>query len=105
MWPFNRLSRFGRGPTITVTVVIRGRIGEGWYEIDRPLRIPEGASLEELIACGEKQGIPFAEVLEKSPHLRDTLMINGERCSVPERGGRTMDDGDELYLLAPIAGG
>ena len=96
---------FRRQPRVTVHVMIRGRIGEGWIEVDRALRVPEGSTLGETLALGEKKGIPFAEALANSPPLRDTLMLNGERCPVAEHQDRIMADGDELYLLAPIAGG
>jgi molybdopterin converting factor small subunit len=32
-------------------------------------------------------------------------MWNGERCPVDEHITRPMKDGDEVYLLAPLAGG
>jgi len=32
-------------------------------------------------------------------------MLNGERCPLAEHGERVLVDGDEIYLLAPIAGG
>ncbi len=38
-------------------------------------------------------------------HLRDTLMLNGDRCPVEENRDRVLSDGDQIYLLAPIAGG
>jgi len=94
-----------RRPTIRVAILIRGRIGEGWYDIDETLKAPEGTTLGELLELGERKGIPFREVLEHSPHLRHTMMLNGDRCPVEDNAGRVMQDGDELYLLAPIAGG
>ena len=94
-----------KAPDALADVLIRGRIGEGWYDIDRKLKLPRGATLGEMLEVGEKKGIPFRDVLENSPHLRDTLMLNGERCPVSENGDREMSDGDELYLLAPLAGG
>jgi sulfur carrier protein ThiS len=32
-------------------------------------------------------------------------MWNGDRCPVDEHAARPLQDGDSLYLLAPIAGG
>ena len=43
--------------------------------------------------------------LRDSPHLRDTLMLNGERCPLAEQGDRILAEGDQLYLLSPLAGG
>lgn len=94
-----------RAPTVRVHVLIRGRIGPGWYDVDRELDLPAGTTLGELIDGGVARGLPLAEAIEHSPHLAHTLMLNGERCPVAESRDRRLADGDQLYLLAPIAGG
>jgi molybdopterin converting factor small subunit len=33
------------------------------------------------------------------------LMLNGDRTPVDENLGRVLADGDQVYLLAPLAGG
>ena len=43
--------------------------------------------------------------LDNSPHLTETLMLNGERTPFAENAERVLADGDEIYLLAPLAGG
>ncbi len=92
-------------PKIKVHVMIRGRIGEGWYDVDETLKAPEGVTLGELIELGENKGVPFHDALEHSPHLRHTLMLNGDRCPVEKNRDKVLRDGDEIYLLAPLAGG
>ncbi len=100
------MSWFGkRAPTIAVHVLIRGRIGDGWYDVDRTVKLAPGTTLAQLIADGERLGLPLATAVADSPHLAHTLMWNGERCPVDEHGARVLADGDELYLLAPLAGG
>jgi len=94
-----------REPKIRVTLLIKGRIGLGWQDVDRSFRVREGATLGDLIALADKKGVPILAALEQSPHLRDTLMLNGERCPVSENADRPLADGDQLYLLAPFAGG
>jgi molybdopterin converting factor small subunit len=32
-------------------------------------------------------------------------MINGERCPVADHLDRALEDDDQIYLLAPLAGG
>ena len=98
---FDRL----RGESIRVHIIIRGRIGDEWRDVDTYLRVPRGTTLGELVEVAEGAKIPLKESLERSPHLRDTMMLNGERCPVEENRGRAIADGDELYLLAPLAGG
>jgi hypothetical protein len=91
--------------TIGVHVLIRGRIGDGWYDIDETVRVAPGTTLAALVAGGDRLGLPLATALADSPHLAHTLMWNGERCPIDEHGERALADGDQLYLLAPLAGG
>lgn len=90
---------------IRVKILIKGRIGAGWLDVDRELALPEGMTLGELIPHASDRGIPLRDAIENSPHLRDTLMWNGERCAVAEHRDRPLADGDTIYLLAPLAGG
>ena len=98
---FDRL----RGDQIKIHIVIRGRIGDDWKDVDTHMRVPQGTTLAKLVDSADEAGIPLREALENSPHLKDTMMLNGERCPLAENGERVIADGDEIYLLAPIAGG
>ena len=98
---FDRL----RGDSIKVHILIKGRIGDGWKDVDEHLRLPAGTTLGRLVEVASAAGVPLREALEHSPHLTDTLMLNGERCPMDEHRERVLADGDELYLLAPLAGG
>ena len=98
---FDRL----RGDSIKVHVLIRGRIGDSWHDVDTYLRVPRGTTLGKLVEIAEHARIPLREALDNSPHLHDTMMLNGERCPLSDNRDREMSDGDELYLLAPLAGG
>jgi len=98
---FDRL----RGETVRIHIVIRGRIGDSWKDVDEHLRLPAGTTLGRLAELADAQGIPLREALEHSPHLVDTLMLNGERCPFDANAGRVLAEGDEIYLLAPLAGG
>ncbi|MBK9035901.1 MAG: hypothetical protein IPL61_32405 [Myxococcales bacterium] len=95
---------FGK-PKLRVHVLIRGRIGDGWYDVDEQVALTPGTTLAQLIADGDRLGLPLATAVAASPHLAHTLMWNGERCPVDEHGDRALADGDQLYLLAPLAGG
>ena len=100
-----RLTRTRTGPKIKVRVLIRGRIGAGWHDVDRTFRLAPGATLAELLPLADRAGVPLSSAIAESPHLRDTLMINGERCPLESNRERPLEDGDEIYLLAPVAGG
>ena len=94
-----------RGDQIRIHILIRGRIGDEWKDIDEHLRVPVGTTLGRLVEVAEGAGVPLREALDKSPHLHDTMMLNGERCPFAENAERVLADGDEIYLLAPLAGG
>ena len=98
---FDRL----RGDSLRIHILIRGRIGDGWKDVDTHLRVPSGTTLGRLVEVADGAGIPLREALDHSPHLTDTMMLNGERCPFAENSERVLADGDELYLLAPLAGG
>lgn len=98
---FDRL----RGDTIRVHILIRGRIGDDWKDVDEHLRLPTGTTLGRLVEATDAANIPLREALDHSPHLVDTMMLNGERCPFLENAERVLEDGDEIYLLAPLAGG
>ena len=93
------------GTKIRVRVLIKGRIGAGWHDVDRTFRLSPGATLAELLPAADRAGVPLSEAISNSPHLRDTLMINGERCPLEDNRDRELHEGDEIYLLAPVAGG
>ena len=98
---FDRL----RGGTARIHILIKGRIGDGWKDIDQYVRVPAGTTLGQLLEITDSAQIPLREALEHSPHLTDTMMLNGERCPFVENAERILADGDEIYLLAPLAGG
>lgn len=98
---FDRL----RGDQIKVHVLIRGRIGDDWKDVDEYVRLPAGTTLGKLVEVADAAKLPLREALDHSPHLRDTMMLNGERCELEENRDRVLADGDEIYLLAPLAGG
>lgn len=93
------------GDAIRVRVLLKGRTGAGWHDCDEQLALPRGATLATLIDVADRRGIRLREALADSPHLKHTLMLNGERCPVDDNADRPLADGDEVYLLAPFAGG
>jgi molybdopterin converting factor small subunit len=104
---FDKLRPGDRGPqaTIRVHILIRGRIGEGWKDVDEHLRLPAGTTLGKLVEATDAANIPLREALDHSPHLVETLMLNGERCPFLDNAERVLQDGDQIYLLAPLMGG
>jgi len=90
---------------IRVHLMVRGRVGGTWLDVDEQIKVPVGTTLADFITHVGKRGIPLAEAIETSPHLAHTLMWNGDRCPVDESSGRALADGDQIYLLSPLAGG
>ena len=108
------LERFGawlrgqrsRTSVIRVHVILKGRIGKGWYDVDEQLARPAGATLGQLIERAEQRGIALARALEDSPHLRHTLMWNGQRAPVDDAGNQRYfrtDDGQRDVFLGEIS--
>jgi molybdopterin converting factor small subunit len=98
---FDRL----RGSSVRIHILIKGRIGNDWKDIDEHVRVPAGTTLGTLVEIASAARIPLREALEHSPHLTDTMMLNGERCPFHDNAERVLVEGDEIYLLAPLAGG
>ncbi len=90
---------------IRVKVMIRGRIGEGWYDLDETVKLAPGTTLGALLDRTDRLGAALRDAVTHSPHLAHTLMWNGDRCPIDEHRDRALADGDEIYLLAPLAGG
>lgn len=84
---------------------MKGRIGEGWQDVDRTFSLPPGATLATLLDAAERDGVALRDAIAKSPHLAHTLMLNGDRTPLEENLDRTLSDGDQVYLLAPLVGG
>lgn len=93
------------GPRVRVHLLLRGRIGEGWLDVDRTFSLPEGATLASLIEAAAREGIDLEGAIAKSPHLASTLMWNGERRPLADCRDSPLADGDQIYLLSSIAGG
>lgn len=93
------------GPKIHVRILVHGRIGVGWRKVDRKVALPEGATLDDLVRRADALGLDLSGAIADSPHLRHTLMLNGERRPLEDNRDHVMQDGDEVFLLAPIAGG
>jgi len=94
-----------RGGSVKIHILIKGRIGDSWKDVDQYMKLPVGTTLGKLVEIADSAGVPLREALNHSPHLTDTMMLNGERCPFGENAERVLEDGDELYLLAPLAGG
>ncbi len=91
--------------TLRVHVMLKGRMGDGWYDVDQWLPLPASATLATLIEEADRRGLRLSQAIEHSPHLRHTLIWNGQRAPVEENLARSVKDGDEVYLLGPLAGG
>jgi hypothetical protein len=98
---FDRL----RGGSIRIHLLIKGRIGDDWKDIDEHVRVPAGTTLGKLLEITDAARLPLREALAASPHLTDTMMLNGERCPLDANLDRVLADGDQIYLLAPLVGG
>ena len=90
---------------IRVHLLVKGRIGVGWYDIDQCVTLRPGATLGSFLDETDRLGLGVRAAIAASPHLEHTLMLNGERCPVAANLERVLADDDQIYLLSPLAGG
>jgi len=48
---------------IRVRVLLKGRTGTGWYDVDEQVPLPAGATLATLLEVAERRGIKLEEAL------------------------------------------
>ena len=99
--------RLGRRPVdeIQVHLIVKGKIGAGWYDIDQHIPLRAGATLGTFLEETDRRGLGVRAAIAASPHLEHTLMLNGDRCPVAANLDRVLTDDDQIYLLSPLAGG
>lgn len=74
------------------------------------LSLPEGATVETLLARLTERGDPklasyLAEPKEKSAHAPLRIMVNGRDITVLDGRRTVLNDGDDILIFIPIAGG
>ncbi|HRT12473.1 MAG TPA: MoaD family protein [Methanoculleus sp.] len=78
-------------------------LGSG-FSID----LPDGAQMEAVLAVlRERAGDEAAAVFDETGRLRPhvILMLNGKRANRNDIGSLALEDGDEIALFPPVAGG
>jgi len=72
------------------------------------VELPDGAQVESFLAvlrerAGDEVNAVFDETGGLRPHV--ILMLNGKRANRNDIGSLTLEDGDEVALFPPVAGG
>jgi molybdopterin converting factor small subunit len=62
------------------------------------LELPQGSNLKGLIRSVESR-------IKASVAPSFTILVNGERMNIPEDAKRILNEGDNVSILSPIAGG
>jgi molybdopterin synthase sulfur carrier subunit len=75
-----------------------------------PLSLPEGATVETLLERLVETGDPklssyFAIPKEASAHAPLRIMVNGRDITVLAGRQTALEDGDDVLIFIPIAGG
>lgn len=87
-----------------VRLSVRGFFGQRFLERELSLELKTGASLADLLAEAARR--TRDRVFSELPLLSGpSLLRNGERVPLPEGLESLLDDGDEVAILAPLAGG
>jgi molybdopterin converting factor small subunit len=75
-----------------------------------PLSLPDGATIETLLERLVETGDPklpsyFATPKEASAHAPLRIMVNGRDITVLDGRRTVLEDGDDVLIFIPIAGG
>ena len=84
-----------------INLVITGRAYHTTESLPEQLTLPEGATLDDAIAS-------LDELLPNNQKLPGSCVVavSGKHAgTLAQHASRTLSDGDELALIAPVAGG
>jgi len=93
------------GVTLHVTVVLDGSVRHGSLEVD----LADVETVRDLLDRADGERLVGEGTLRRYTGWRlrrmVTLLHNGVRLELPRGLRRTLEDGDEVNLLTPLAGG
>ena len=74
------------------------------HEFD--LELPEASTLKEALSrAGRARKVDFDRVLEEHEVIRESILVSGQRLDWPACLDHVLKEGDDVYMLSPLAGG
>ena len=74
------------------------------HEFD--LDLPEGTTLKDALhRAGRARRVDFDRVLEEHEVIRESILVSGRRLDWPACLDHELREGDDVYMLSPLAGG
>ncbi len=74
------------------------------HEFD--LELPDGATLKEALRrAGRARKVDFDRVLKEHEVIRESILVSGRRLDWPSCLDHVLKEGDDVYMLSPLAGG
>jgi len=74
------------------------------HEFD--LDLPDGTTLKEALRrAGRSRKVDFDRVLKEHEVIRESILVSGRRLDWPACLDHVLEEGDDVYMLSPLAGG
>ena len=74
------------------------------HEFD--LDLPDGTTLKEALRrAGAGQRVDFDRILKEHEVIRESILVSGRRLDWPACLDHVLQEGDDVYMLSPLAGG
>lgn len=96
-----------RKPLISVHVKVAGFIDNKMVATEFDLEVPEKTTIKKLFTLVDKSGKIHRKAMKKimAMHRPPTVLVNGLGIDVPDDFKTTLNPGDEIAIMTPLAGG
>ncbi len=89
-----------------VHFLLKGTMLGTFLDHEFDLDLPEGSTLrDELKRAGRARQVDFDRVMREHEVIRESILVSGDRLVCPQGLDRVLQEGDQVYMLSPLAGG
>lgn len=86
--------------------LLKGYMLGTFLDHDFDLNLPEGTTLKQALRrAGRERRVDFDRVLAEHEVIRESILVSGRRLDWPGCLDHVLQDGDDVYMLSPLAGG
>lgn len=89
-----------------VHFLLKGYMLGTFLDREFDLDLPDGATLKEALRrAGTGQRVDFDRILKEHEVIRESILVSGRRLDWPSCLDHVLKEGDDVYMLSPLAGG
>ena len=89
-----------------VHFLLKGYMLDTFLDHEFDLDLPEGATLRAALRrAGRERRVDFDRILKEHEVIRESILISGQRMDWPVCLDHVLKEGDDVYMLSPLAGG